>query len=325
MRLLALTLALFTAAAAHAQCVGQNLITALPPDQLAAIQTAAEVPFAHGNLWRATKGAQSVTLIGTYHLDDPRHAATVAIVADDLSRATALMVEAGPAEEAALKTHLANHPEQLVNTGGPTLPEALPDADWQRLTAALQARGIPPVFAAKLRPWYVATMLAVPQCQNAEAAQAGLDRRLIALARAKAVPVIGLEPYDTVFAIFDGFSAVDQLKMLVQTLDADAVGDDMAVTIADSYFAGENRLFWEFSKAQTRALSGLTAAEADRSFALIEEAMITRRNRAWIPVITAAAADGPLVVAFGALHLPGQEGVLNLLVQQGWTVASLAP
>jgi uncharacterized protein YbaP (TraB family) len=53
--------------------------------------------------------------------------------------------------------------------------------------------------------------------------------------------------------------------------------------------------------------------------------MINRRNRAWVPVISAAATKGPLVVAFGALHLSGSEGVLNLLVQDGWAVAPLTP
>ena len=69
----------------------------------------------------------------------------------------------------------------------------------------------------------------------------------------------------------------------------------------------------------------MTKAEADREFALVEEAMLNRRNRAWLPVITGAAAEGPLVVAFGALHLSGDQGVLNLLAQDGWTVASLTP
>ena len=48
---------------------------------------------------------------------------------------------------------------------------------------------------------------------------------------------------------------------------------------------------------------------------------MTRRNRAWLPVIEAQAAKGQLVVAFGALHLPGETGVLNLLAQNGWKIS----
>jgi uncharacterized protein YbaP (TraB family) len=41
-------------------------------------------------------------------------------------------------------------------------------------------------------------------------------------------------------------------------------------------------------------------------------------------VIEEAASAGPLVVAFGALHLSGEDGVLNLLAKSGWTIEPLA-
>ena len=58
--------------------------------------------------------------------------------------------------------------------------------------------------------------------------------------------------------------------------------------------------------------------------AKLEEALMISRNRAWIPVIEEAAAQGPVVAAFGALHLSGEDGVLNLLAKDGWTVTPLA-
>ena len=47
------------------------------------------------------------------------------------------------------------------------------------------------------------------------------------------------------------------------------------------------------------------------------------RNRAWIPVLTGAASKGPVFAAFGALHLSGQDGVLNLLQREGFTLEEL--
>ena len=140
-----------------------------------------------------------ITLIGTFHLDDPRHDAIIDRLTPLVHAATALMVEAGPEEEAALMAHVGKHPELLINEAGPTLPEALPEADWLRLSDALRARSIPPFFAAKMQPWYVSTLLAVPACQFAQtAAQNGLDRRLMALAKAEgaAHPVAGTFRHD---------------------------------------------------------------------------------------------------------------------------------
>ena len=56
--------------------------------------------------------------------------------------------------------------------------------------------------------------------------------------------------------------------------------------------------------------------------------LMDNRNRAWIaPLLAgaeAAARDGRGIVAgFGALHLPGRNGVLALLAQQGFTVTPL--
>ena len=44
--------------------------------------------------------------------------------------------------------------------------------------------------------------------------------------------------------------------------------------------------------------------------ALIDHAMISSRNAAWVPVLEGAAQKGPVLAAFGALHLPGEHGEL---------------
>jgi uncharacterized protein YbaP (TraB family) len=324
---LSLAFALSAVLPAQADCVGQNLIAALPDADRAALEARAHaVPFAQGNLWQARRDGSEITLVGTYHLDDPRHPETLDILAPHLASASALLVEAGPEEEAALQADVAANPERLVITSGPTLPEALPPQDWQRLSEALRARAMPPFMAAKMQPWYVMVLLSIPACQFAQTASAnGLDKQLVARAIQAGIPIRAVEPWDTLFSVFADLGTADQNDLLMQTVDADAAGDDMAVTLADSYFAGENRLLWEFTKLDAQRRSGLTEAEIARDFDMMEEVMITRRNKSWIPVIEEAASEGPVLVAVGALHLPGEEGVLNLLSQEGWTITPLAP
>ena len=322
-----LTSALLVASSLRAECVGQNLITALPQDQRASLSLATDaVPFPRGNFWRAQKDGRQITLVGTFHLDDPRHDATMVWLAPQVLASRTLLVEAGPAEVAQLNALISAEPQRLINTQGPTLPEALPEADWLRLSDALRNRGIAPFMAAKMQPWYVSTLLAIPACQFAlAAAMNGLDQRLIATAETGGVAIAALEPFDTIFTIFDSFASQDQLAMLIQTLDATAGNDDMAVTLADAYFSGDSRLYWEFTKLQLQTRSGMTPAAAEREFALADTAMLTRRNQDWIAPIEAAAVNGPVTVAFGALHLSGEKGVLNLLAKAGWTVAPVVP
>ncbi len=106
-----LSLALLVASPLRAECVGQNLIADLPADQRAAIMAAtAAVPYPAGNLWQATRDGQQITLVGTFHLDDPRHAATLNALTPTLLAAKTLLVEAGPQEEAATRSCSANGP-----------------------------------------------------------------------------------------------------------------------------------------------------------------------------------------------------------------------
>jgi uncharacterized protein len=312
--------------AALAECAGQNLIEAMPAEDKATLKArTAAVPYASGLYWRASRGGEVIHLLGTYHMEDPRHAATLATLAPVLANSRTLLVEAGPGEMAALKTRLGKEPELMINTTGPTLPEALSAEDWEKLSAALRLRGVPPFFAAKLRPWYLSMLLSIPPCaMTAIGENKGLDALMIEAAEARGLPVKALEPYDTVFGIFGAMTDEEQLAMVTATLALDDKSEDMSVTMADSYFAEEGRLIWEFMRSETLKLPGYDADRVAREFATMEEAMMYARNRGWIPVIEAAAKDGPVLVAFGALHLSGQEGVLALLEKQGFTLERLS-
>ena len=310
----------------QAECLGQNLIATLPEAERTALYAQSHaVPFAQGNLWRATKAGQVITLVGTYHMDDPRHDATMQRLDPVLQAATAVLVEAGPEEMAALKARFAAEPALMVVTDGPTLPEDLPTEVWQRLSAAMQARGVPGFMAAKMQPWYLAMLLSIPPCAlEAMGEDRGLDARVIEAARARGLPLRALEPYDTIFGIFGSLTRAEQLSMITATLALEDQSEDMSVTMADAYFAEEARLIWEFSRAQALTLEGYTPERVAQEFAVMEEAMMVRRNRAWIARLTGATADGPVLAAFGALHLSGPEGVLELLRAEGFTLERLA-
>jgi uncharacterized protein len=316
---------LLWASSANAECAGQNLISQMSPDAQTALQAeAAKYPYGSGNYWQATRGDEVIHLIGTYHFNDPRHAATMSVLAPVLADASILLVEAGPDEEAALKTRMAEHPELLVNTDGPTLPEALSAAEWEQLSQAMAARGIPAFMAAKFRPWYISVMLGIPPCAITEAATArGLDGLLIDAAKEESIPVKALEPYDTIFGIFETMSQQDQLDMISAALATENQSEDLAATLADTYFSQEGRLLWEFSRILALEQPGYTPERVNREMAEMETALVSNRNLKWIPVIEAAAKQGPVLVGFGALHLSGEKGVLNLLAADGYTITRL--
>lgn len=317
-------LALFPAAAG-AQCLGKNLYEAYPdPIKSELDARAAAAPFAKGNFWQASKGEQKLIILGTYHLQDPRHEQALKDLEPYWQGIAGLLVEGGPEEEAALRQAMTRNPDLIFIKEGPTLLEQLPKADWQRLAKAMEDRGMPSFLTAKMQPWYAAIMLGIAPCAMAqEDLDHGLDHLLIEAAIARDLPITALEPYDTLFKIFEDLSKEDILSMLKTSLISEEQSEDLSVTLGELYFKGESRLLWEVSRQMAYDTPHMTRETADAEMAKMEEVMMAKRNRAWIPIITKAAEAGPVLVAFGALHLSGEEGVLNLLKDDGWQLSPL--
>lgn len=308
----------------RAGCSGHDLIPDLPADDRAAIAAAVDAtPYARGNVWRATRGTQVVDLIGTYHFDDPRHETVMAALRPQLDMASVLLVEAGPQETGQLTSDMATRPDLMFIMKGPALPELLPEAEWQVFSEAMSARGIPGVFAAKMQPWYATMMLSTPPCMMAELATGetrGLDHRIIERAEERRIPIRALEPYDTAFKLFQGMPQELQIDMIRMTLTQGDQAEDMMATLTNAYFDEDVRLTWEYGRVEALKQPGMTREKVAETYALMEDALMVRRNESWIPVIEDAASHGRVFAAFGALHLSGEHGVVKLLEKAGFKI-----
>lgn len=308
---------------AQAQCHGDDLRTTLTPDHDTAIETGlADMPYPVGNHWMAEKDGEIIHLIGTVHLDDPRLDGPYTRLRPVIQNAGLLMLEMTAHEEATLMDALKTRADLLILTQG-SVPQYMSDENWTMLSAALQDRGLPAMLAAKMQPWYLSMLLAIPTClKEALNDRQGLDTRLESLAKTNGIATRSLEPYDTVFKAFGDIPVEVQIDMVLSALVDEATGDDLFETVLAGYFDeahGEMQLVMEVLTPQ---LSPLTEAENQVVFDTMTQKLITARNQAWIPEILQATTetDKPVVAAFGAAHLPGPDGVLKLLEDQGFTL-----
>ena len=116
--------------------------------------------------------------------------------------------------------------------------------------------------------------------------------------------------------------------MIVYTLPAAQHADDYATTMTDAYFDEDVWQIWEFGRIDAYRNSGLPKAEVDRMTDEAQVLLMDARNQSWIAPLTetaegAATRGKGIVAAFGALHLPGEQGVLRLLEKDGWTIERL--
>lgn len=316
---------LFLAAAqANAQCSGASYLDTLPADARATLTSAsAAQPYAQGLIWDGTRGDRQITLIGTLHIHDPRLAPLRDQIAADITSADLLWLEATPDDQRALEQMLANDPSRFLITTGPSLPDLLDPPSWAALSSAAQDRGVPAVMAAQMQPWYLSLLLAIPPCTMAALAQGhgGLDGLISDLAVANGTPMQALEPATTLFDIFDAAPMDQQLAMLRLGLADPALQEPVLVATLDAYFAQDVALIWALSRHAALNTAGIDRAQAAAVFAQMEQALLIQRNQNWQPVIAAASADHrQIVAAFGAAHLFGETGVLQLLANDGWAL-----
>lgn len=81
------------------------------------------------------------------------------------------------------------------------------------------------------------------------------------------------------------------------------------------YTKGEIGMFWPLF----RAAMPLTAQD-EAGYAAFEQAMVVERNKTMLKNSKPILAEGNAFIAVGALHLPGPEGLVEQLRQNGYTV-----
>ncbi len=129
------------------------------------------------------------------------------------------------------------------------------------------------------------------------------------LAKKNGIPTIGLETADYQIDILNKISIEDQIDMLT--------GDELAGNPID-----ELAKLIKVYKAQD-INQMLELYKKDEAMKAYEYDLLTKRNQNWIPKIIAAAKKGSTFVAVGAMHLPGEAGVLRLLESEGYTVKAI--
>ncbi|WP_224826607.1 TraB/GumN family protein [Cognatishimia sp. MH4019] len=312
---------------AFARCEGASVLDSLSAPQQAELeQTVAQTPFPKGLLWRAEKGDTVLHLIGTMHIYDPRLDPILARIQPLIPAADLILLETTKSAEAQMQSDMASRPELLFITEGPTLPDLLPEPIWQTLANQARARQIPAFMAAKFQPWYLSLMLAVPPCamEAMVSGQRGLDHMIMDQAEIAGVPTQALEPYDTLFTLFGQEPMAEQIEMLQATIAMNRDADALFATLLATYFAEQHVKAWHISRLAAYDMPGVSPDAIDAMFTEMEDVLLIRRNRNWMPVIAEATRQhDTLMIAMGAAHLGGRDGVLNLLAQDGYTLTRL--
>jgi uncharacterized protein len=273
--------------------------------------TAETLRHGQGLLWQIAKDGKPVGhLFGTIHISDADVIAVPPAVRDAFDAARSLSVEV-ILDGAAVQT-LAM---AMALPAGKRLDAMVPADVFEKAVAASAPYGLQAAQLARLKPWAVALLISVPPDEQQRRAAGGLalDMWLQQQAAAQGKPVHALETVAEQVTAFEGLSDADQVAQLRSA----------SIDLGD-----KQRFFAEMKKAYLRQdldaihhLARKDMGPGDESLRkALEERLFDVRNRKMAERMIARFDEGGAFVAVGALHLPGETGVLRLLEQRGYTV-----
>nr|WP_281254037.1 TraB/GumN family protein [Solemya velesiana gill symbiont] len=192
---------------------------------------------------------------------------------------------------------------------GRDLKSVVGEEIYRRCVEAMADRGMPEIAVRLFKPWTVTTMLSVPPAETGEF----LGFYLYRLAVQKGIEVIGLETVQEQLDVFDGMPETDQVALLVDTLNNLDQLPMLNQQLLEAYLQRDLRKLAELSN-QSLSLSDEALGYQ------IKQRVVDDRNRRIAKRLEPLMYEGGLFAAVGALHLPGEAGLLVLLREQGFSV-----
>ncbi|MBY6066762.1 TraB/GumN family protein [Leisingera aquaemixtae] len=323
MKSIALALALMLqATAGFAACRGIDYRAYLPPATQERLDRAmAATPFSEGNHWVATKGSRSIHVIGTMHGGDARMAKVMRTLRPALASAQAIYLETSDQDMQRLDRMPPSVARSFLLPQGRELRQLLPPESWEQFELTARISGANLDTVNRMQPWAISMFLVQSGCRPyGFGLRRGLDDRISDFARRNRIPLGALETPEQALAAVSSLPLRDQARMLQLELELIQSDKPEDATPVEAYF--DQSVWTSFVLAPwiSAQYSSFSAAETERLWAQYNRRLLDQRNIRWMKVIQAAQQER-FVVAVGAAHLPGRNGLLNLLKARGFSLA----
>ena len=120
--------------------------------------------------------------------------------------------------------------------------------------------------------------------------------------------VVGLEPISDEFRVMDNISYEEQIRWVIEGIDS-----------INAYRSDFKELIHAYQEEDLYKLK-LILQEDPVVMGEFEDALLDQRNQKWIAEILKLTEQMPTFIAVGAMHLPGENGLISLLREKGFTV-----
>lgn len=267
-------------------------------------------------LWKVSDADNHLYLLGSFHLLQPEDYPLDPRIDAAFEDAERLVFELPPDEMAG--GGLGQLMIDAARRGdGRRLQDELPPATWERLGDWAERRGHDLGRLQGFEAWYVSLLVSITEMQALGLDPSlGLDRHFGRRASTSGKPAEGLETGAMQIVLFDGMDAAQQLQALQEALQSPEEVERRVRELHAHWRAGDGE-----------GLHAGTGARIREQYPALYERVNTERNRAWLPrlqvLLDEGGPDEDALVVVGALHLLGEDGLVELLRAEGYTVERL--
>jgi len=282
----------------------KQLLVALCALWLCAGASAAE----RHSLWSLKGKTNTVYLLGSVHFLNKSEPLPKAID-EAYSEAEALLMELDMDDLDPLEVQQVTL-ELGVLPPDHSLESLLGSETYGRVAAKSRELGLDPTLLNRFRPWLAAmTLVQLHLMKLGLDPESGIEQRLTARAAEDGKPIHGLETLRQQLGMLASLTEEQQREFLLYSVD-DA---ERAAQEAEELIAAWRR-------GDTEALSKLLA-EGFEEYPDLYRPLTVDRNRRWLPKIEELLqAKEDYLVVVGALHLVGEDSVIELLERKGYKV-----
>ena len=290
----------------------RNILSLVLLVAVGAAPALAQEPYSQGRLWMVeADGVAPSWLVGTMHSTDPAIARPWPALARVLNGVDSVTVEL-VLDDAALE----KMGQAMTLTDGRTLSEIAGPARMARIAKTGATYGFTPDSLEPLKPWAATMVFSLPpsEFRRQSAGDPMLDNVLREHAEARGIPVYGIETIAEQIGLFANFSEAEQLELLDMTMEMHPQAEAQFNELRRAWLAGD--LGGLYDKAMEPPPTGSPDLIETFTTRLIHD-----RNYRMAERITPLLDQGNALIAVGALHLPGDEGILALLEEKGYLVS----
>lgn len=266
-----------------------------------------------GALFKVTGNGHSMYLFGTMHVGQPGFYPLEPRIAGAVAGASTLALEIDPlADPAAMAGALRAYG---MATPGASIDKLSP-ALRNRLNKALAKAGMEASSVAPLKPWLIATVLAIAEyAAQGYRAELSVDSHLAQLAKANKVPIVALETPASQMGLFNRLSEAEQMQFLEESIAMIETGKQNSEVrqIVEAWRTADKGAF--------DAIARRAETDVSVSGKFVKTVLLDERNVAIADKLASLLQRlDRSVAAIGVLHLVGNNSVPALMKQRGLTV-----